>query len=166
MTTPMNETTMNLRKKFRDDALGDGGVSEYWVPVGFAARLAEVIAPEEIVYWDSDAQNDNGTFRGSFVVITPDLCVSAALVQDAANRFKDDLQSSIVTVRRLADVTAVVLDGADRSWSYDAPLSGRSAVILRFAGDVEIPLTLGRLSNLDLRPVLPDLLAAAGIKKL
>jgi hypothetical protein len=165
MTTPMmSDTTTNLRQKFRDDAHGSRFRGEYWVPVGFAARLAEIVTPEEIIYWDSDAENDNGTFRGRFVIITATLCVSAELTQDASERFKDDLRSAVVTVRRLADVAAVVLDGTDVAWSYPAALAGKSAVLLRFAGEVDVPLALDGLSGHDLRASLPAILAASGIK--
>jgi hypothetical protein len=165
MTTPMmSDTTTSLRQKFRDDAHGNRFRGEYWVPVGFAARLAEIVTAEEILYWDSDAENENGTFRGRFVVITASLCVSAELTQDASERFKDDLRSATVTVRRLADVSAVVLDGTDLAWSDGAPLVGKSAALLRFAGDVDVPLALGGLSGRDLRGSLPAILAASGIK--
>jgi hypothetical protein len=165
MTTPMmSDNTTNLRQKFRDDAHGSRFRGEYWVPVGLAARLAEIVTPEDVVYWDSDAENDNGTFRGRFVIITATLCVSAELTQDASERFKDDLRSATVTVRRLADVTAVVLDGTDLAWSDGAPLVGKSAVLLRFAGNVDVPLALDGLSGHDLRGTLPAILAASGIK--
>src|ERR1700709_914335 len=98
MTTPRTDSATAIRQKFRDDAFGSGRLGEYWIPVGLAQRLAEIVTAEQIIHWDSDAQNENGTFRGSFVLLTAELCISAAMVQDASERFKEDLRSAIVTV--------------------------------------------------------------------
>jgi hypothetical protein len=164
MTMPISDNATKLRKKFRDDSYGDGSQGEYWVPVGLAARLADIVTAEEILYWDSDAENDNGTVRGSFPILTRTLLISASLVQDASERFKDDLKSATVVIRRLADVVAVVLDGQDWAWSGTVRLVGGSAVILRFPGEVDVPITLGGRSALDFRPILPGVLSAANVK--